>query len=468
VHSISGPSTDEKLQKPRKLLRNLQLSFIGISLVSLDNLISHLGALLQLDKGRAIEEPYEGAYLSIGARAIFQSFGIIFFVIAMSQVATEVLRTPLSFEKIISKYFRRSEFVVLAIVALNIIANLIKINVIYSIVSLFILGFIGLLIIGFELYFLRTRYNFPNILVRTRYRLIVVLFGVLAIYYLSLFFFIRPNQPPENWPTRNPPVEIYMFLGDLWAFFTVVTLYCIIFIPKTLREHLSISHEEYLIFRDERFDYEWHQSHWSSQTLEIKSPPEASEIKFGRDPGSVMIQNYYDTALEDGNYQELLKSLAFRIQSYRIISYKSYGQSYFQKQVKTTSDLFFFISEIDESVEKILDLIYNEWGFKISLGNNLIINNFQYQLDDYCCTLLMLTPSLYNIKKRMYLVVNPKDCIEVTCQFIDKYWEFLNTIAENDIIFLVVKFPVSQGKIENVPSSQIHDLIPHEHHLIFL
>ncbi len=461
IQSCRGPFPSESLQIPEKMLKSLKFSLVGLSLLLINNTISHLSGIIFYHKK---------AYFAAGSKSVLSVIGLMIFLISIIGLIETILKVPQSLISNLLRYTRLISFLTAIAIFVNIILISFGVNlIITSIISLTSVVAIFCLV-AFELFFLYKIEIFKDKIIKLRYLLFILLIINCFVYLLISSLFI-PQDPIKPGFTNKPTVELLIFVSDIMVVISNTVIYLIIYFPSNLRKIFNISEEEFLLYRDERMDFEWHESHWAQHENRLISgdsiqvdPPYIS-----LDTDYIIIQDVFKNEKYSKELKEMLKAnLTSSFQSNSIISFVGLNENYFQKQMIKISNLVFFISSDNLLQNDIFQIISTDWNFNISVDNKLVVNDFRYDFKNYAFSMIIIIPSPWNFSKKMWIIVCPEECFKVTTAFLTKFNGFLNQISIDDEVFLVLKLPIVNGEIMGISSQKENPSSPTPWNLIFL
>lgn len=449
IRSKFNRSTKEYANLPEVspiLNRSLSLMYLGLGLIAFDDFLTHFIALVSR----------RDAYFSIGSASIFIIIGFSIFFINVSKFVSEVILVPQSFNPKPLPFIRTMKYAYALSFSTIIILQLMDLDIrILSELFVTSSGLMGIFLTSEFYLMFKTQTIDPVNRLRTLLAGFIG-FGMIALLFFAANFVPPKDTLPANWPTRDAHVEILIFGTDLWVFFTSTMIVLIVTLPRSLRLIFEISDEEFNLYRDERMDLEWDKiSQWDlKDAVSNVHSNEIEKIAF-IDP----IINELETDIT-----ELLPSIEIPYK----FSLVDFRDEYAENYLKDRGDIVIVTMSGQSELQDIFKLISNDYDFNLQYHQYLQVNSFVYKLNGYSCSMIVCIPSYWNNNRKLWIILANKQNAKQTLELYNKYYSFLTMIADEEQLFMVIKFPYKGNLLQSIPSISTDNAVPDFRNLIFL
>jgi hypothetical protein len=149
---------------------------------------------------------------------------------------------------------------------------------------------------------------------------------------------------------------------------------------------------------------------------------------------------------------------------------KIFHEEYFNKYERSKSDIFIVGNMIDNELAKIFDQISEKFsGININFENETLkIDKFRYSFDGFEFALLISIPSMWSGDRKLWILLMPNSLTEVMENFIHNYLNYFDQLSDTSDLFTVIRFPVENSEILDIPPSSDNLSIPDPSFLVYL
>jgi tryptophan-rich sensory protein len=431
--------------------------YTGLLLIVTQNLISHASALLFYDKS---------AYFTTGSRGILTLTGFILFNNGTSDYQKELVNPDWKSSRTDIGDIFTLNLPIIGIILVIILLNFLRNMALYIIL---VLGFYWLIIL-FILYKdlkLFKKIAYQNIILKFR-RFFVSGIRIAAFFYtiiLIIIYFPR-NNDESTWLGRNPTIEYLIFSFDIFCLIMALMIYLTISLPRWLRLLFRISDQDYYLSRDPRIDYHWHRIDREVLTIDtdIFDPDRFSNAL--NKPNNLLLHDIPEINDEDQpSLNAALEILSTHYNAKEFLSVNTIQEAYVKTYVLPNSNVLTISTRANSESLLGIKILKDNYGFEISLDNNLTINEFDYLDHNFCYAFISALPSPWNKKLRLWTLLCQARAIYQLSRFIMNHGTYLKDYAGTHVLLLILKFPVSNGEILPIPSSDISPDMPDEEYL---